>query len=171
MVAKNLKTIYFAWNARYDCQAILKLLPYDKLIELWQSDKNRIEFDGYRITYIPKKMMVISKMEGKKGAIHIYKSLNSQAEKYLGEKKLDTISGKEIGKSREYYDRNYDEIVKYCKKDAELTLNLAELSMKNMRKLGFNPSNPISPASISRKYQRKRGFPNSLKEATNMLRT
>jgi hypothetical protein len=176
MVAKNLKTIYFCWNLRFDASAILKLLPSDKLIELWKAKDNRIEFDGYRITYIPKKMLIISYIEGKRGAIHLYdasqyygnQSLNSQAEKYLREKKLDTISGKEIGKSRAYYDGNYDEIVKYCKRDAELTLKLAELSMKNMRKLGFNPSNPISPASISRKYQRKRGFPAPLKEAVNM---
>jgi hypothetical protein len=176
MVAKNLQTIYFCWNLRFDAQAILKLLPYDKLIELWKAKDNRTEYEGYRITYIPKKMLIISRIKGRKGAIHLYdasqyygnKSLNSQAEKYLGEKKLDTVSGEEIGKSREYYDKNYDEIVKYCKKDAKLTLKLAELSMKNVRKLGFNPSNPISPASISRKYQRKRGFPAPLKEVVNM---
>ena len=120
--------------------------------------------------------MIISIIEGRKGAIHIYdasqyyenKSLDSQAEKYLGERKLDTVSGEEIGKSRKYYDENYDEIVKYCKKDAELTLKLALLAMENIRKLGFNPSNPISPASISRKYQRKRGFPKRLEDATDM---
>jgi hypothetical protein len=176
MVAKNLQTIYFCWNLRFDAQAILKLLPYDKLIELWKAKDNRTEYEGYRITYIPKKMLIISRIKGRKGAIHLYdasqyygnKSLNSQAEKYLGEKKLDTVSGEEIGKSREYYDKNYDEIVKYCKKDAKLTLKLAELSMKNVRKLGFNPSNPISPASISRKYQRKRGFSAPLKEVVNM---
>ena len=175
MIPKNLKTIYFTWNARFDCQAILKLLPYEKLIELWKAKNNRIEYEGYRITYIPKKMMVISLMEGRKGAIHIYdasqyyenKSLNSQAEKYLDEKKLDTVSGEKIGRSRKYYDENYDEIVKYCKRDADLTLRLALLAMKNIRQLGFNPSNPISPASISRKYQRKRGFPTRLKDASN----
>ncbi|MCK4307572.1 hypothetical protein KAW50_05025 [candidate division WOR-3 bacterium] len=176
MVVKNLKTVFFCWNLRFDAQAILKLLPYDKLIELWKAKDNRIEYDGYRITYIPKKMLIISIIEGKKGAIHLYdasqyygnKSLNSQAKKYLDEKKLDTISGEEIGKSLAYYKGNYKEIVKYCKKDAELTLKLAKLSMNNIRKLGFNPSNPISPASISRKYQRKRGFPTPLKEASNM---
>jgi hypothetical protein len=176
MVAKNLKTIFFCWNLRFDAQAILKLLPYEKLIELWKAKNNRIEFDGYRITYIPKKMLVISIIEGRKGAIHLYdasqyygnKSLNSQAEKYLGEKKLDTVSGEKIGKSRVYYDGNVDEIIRYCKRDAELTLRLAKLSMENMRKLGFNPSNPISPASISRKYQRKRGFPKNLKKMKGM---
>ena len=176
MIPKNLKTIYFCWNLRFDAQAILKLLPYDKLVELWKAKDNRIEFEGYRITYIPKKMLIISIIEGKKGAIHLYdasqyygnKSLDSQAKEYLNEGKLGTVSAKEIGKSREYYYKNYDEIVKYCKRDAELTLKLAELSMENMRKLGFNPSNPISPASISRKYQRRRGFPKSLKKMKGM---
>jgi hypothetical protein len=176
MVAKNLKTIFFCWNLRFDAQAILKLLPYDKLIELWKAEKHKIEYEGYRIIYIPKKMLTISKIEGRKGAIHLYdasqyygnKSLDSQAKEYLNEGKLGTVSAKEIGKSREYYDKNYKEIVKYCKRDAELTLRLANLSMENIRKLGFNPSNPISPASISRKYQRKRGFPQSLKKMKGM---
>ena len=172
MVTKNLGTTFFTWNLRFDSQAILKLLPYDKLIELWKAKKHKISYKGYRITYIPKKLLTISEIEGKKGAIKLLdaaqyyenKSLDSQAEKYLGEKKLDTISGEEIGKSRAYYDGNYDEIVRYCKRDAELTLKLALLAMDNIRKLGFNPSNPISPASISRKYQRKRGFPLNLKK-------
>ena len=178
MVTKNLKTTYFTWNLRYDAQAILKLLPYEKLIELWKAKDNRIEYKGFRLTYIPKKMLVISEIKVKKGTIKLYdaaqyygnRSLNSQAEKYLNEKKLDTISGEKIGKSRRYYDKNYDEIVKYCKKDAELTLKLARFSMENIRKLDFNPSNPISPASISRKYQRKRGFPKPLKKASDMER-
>ena len=172
MVTKNLNTTYFTWNNRFDCQAILKLLPYDKLVELWKAEKHKITYKGYRITYIPKKLLTISEIEGRKGAIRLLdasqyyenKSLDSQAQKYLNEKKLDTISSKEIGKSRAYYDKNYNEIVKYCKKDAELTLRLALLAMENIRKLGFNPTNPISPASISRKYQRKRGFPKNLKK-------
>ena len=178
MIPKNLKTLYWTYNLRFDAQAILKLLPYDKLIKLWKAKDNRIIYKGYRITYIPKKMLVISEIKGKKGAIKLYdvsqyygnRSLNSQAEKYLGEKKLDTISGEKIGKSRKYYDENYDEIVKYCKKDAELTLKLARFAMKNIMKLGFNPSNPISPASISRKYQRKRSFPKPLMKASDMER-
>ena len=172
MVTKNLKTTYFTWNNRFDSQAILKLLPYDKLIELWKAKKHKIMYKGYRITYIPKKMLTISEIEGRKGGIKLLdaaqyyenKSLDSQAKKYLNEKKLDTISGEEIGKSRAYYDGNYNEIVKYCKRDADLTLKLALLAMENIKKLGFNPSNPISPASISRKYQRKRGFPLNLKK-------
>jgi hypothetical protein len=176
MVAKNLKTIFFCWNLRFDAQAILKLLPYDKLIELWKAKKHKIEYKGYRITYIPKKLLNISKIKGRKGAIHLYdasqyygnQSLNSQAEKYLNEKKLDSVSSEEIGKSRAYYDGNVNEIIRYCKRDAELTLKLATLSMKNIKTLGFNPSNPISPAGISRKYQRKRGFPKSLKKMKGM---
>jgi hypothetical protein len=172
MVTKNLKTTYFTWNNRFDCQAILKLLPYDKLTELWKAKRHKITYKGYRITYIPKKMLIISVMEGRKGAIHLYdasqyyenKSLDSQAQKYLGAGKLEEVSAKKIGKSRKYYDKNYDKIVEYCKRDAELTLKLALLAMENIQKLGFNPSNPISPASISRKYQRKRGFPLNLKK-------
>ena len=176
MVTKNLKTTYFTWNNRFDCQAILKLLPYDKLTELWKAKKHKITYKGYRITYIPKKILTISEIKGKKGAITLLdasqyyenKSLDSQAKKYLGTGKLRGVSAKRIGKSRRYYNRNYRKIVKYCKKDAELTLKLALLAMKNIRKLGFNPSNPISPASISRKYQRKRGFPVSLKKMKGM---
>ena len=174
MVKKNFKTVYFTWNLRFDAQAILKLLPYDKLIELWKAKDNRIEYEGYRITYIPKKMLIISIIEDKKGAIHLYDasqyyenySLNSQAKKYLKIGKLKDVSAKEIGKSREYYDKNYEKIVEYCKRDADLTLKLARLAMKNIEKLGFNPSNPISPASISRKYQRKRGYPKKLTDMT-----
>ena len=163
MVRKNLKTIYFCHNLRYDAQSILKLLPYEKLIELWKSKENRIEYEGLRITYIPKKLLRIAEIKNKRGAIHLYdnsqfyenKSLDSQAKLYLNERKLGTISAEEIGKSYQYYRDNYKEIVKYCKRDAELTLRLAQLAMKNIKELGFNPSNPISPATISRKYQKE----------------
>ena len=176
MVRKNLKTIFFCYNLRYDSQAILKLLPYDVLIQLWKEKK--IEYEGYRILYIPKKMLQISEIKNKGGAIHLYdasqyygyKSLDSMSEKYLGEKKLDTISGKEIGESREYYQENYDEIVKYCKRDAKLTLELGLLAMKNIEELGFDTSNPISPASISAKYQRKRGYPDRIPDMKNKER-
>ena len=165
MVRKNLKTIYFTWNLRYDAQAILKLLPYDELIKVWKEKK--IEYKGYRITYIPSKLLRISKIESKQGAVHLYDcsqyyghaSLNSMAEKYLNEKKLETVSGEEIGKSRKYYDENYVEIVKYCKHDAELTLRLANLAMENIENLGYNTKNPISPATISARKQIERGYP------------
>jgi hypothetical protein len=148
------------------------LLPYDKLVELWKAENHRIKYKGYNIFYISKKILSISEIKGKKGSIKLYDnsqyyeymSLDSASEKYLGSGKLEDVSAKKIGESRKYYDENYDEIVKYCKRDAELTLKLALLAMENIRKLGFNPSNPISPASISRKYQRKRGFPVSLKK-------
>ena len=176
MVKKNLKTVYFTWNLRFDAQGILKLLPYEKLIELWKAKSNRIEYEGYRITYIPKKMLVISIIEGKKGAIHLFdasqyyehEKLDKMAIKYLGTGKLKDVSAKKIGKSRKYYDENYDKIVEYCKRDADLTLKLALLAMKNIEELGFNPDNPISPASISRKYQRKRGFPKRLTDMTTI---
>ena len=150
----------------------MKLLPYDKLIELWKAKKHKITYKGYKITYIPKKMLTISEIEGKRGGIKLLdasqyyenKSLDSQAQKYLGTGKLPDVSAKKIGKSRKYYNENYDKIVKYCKRDADLTLKLALRAMENIQKLGFNPSNPISPASISRKYQRKRGFPLNLKK-------
>ena len=178
MVTKNLKTTYFTWNNRFDCQSILKLLPYDKVVELWKAKKHKITYKGYRITYIPKKLLTISKIEGRRGAIRLLDaaqyyenmSLDSQAQKYLGAGKLRGVSAKRIGKSRRYYNKHYDKIVKYCKRDADLTLKLARLAMQNIKKLGFDPSNPISPASISRKYQRKRGFPKSLKKMKGLER-
>jgi len=158
------------WNLRFDAQGVLKLLPYEKLIELWKETK--IEYDGYRITYIPSKLLRIAKIKNKEGAVHIYdapqyyghKSLDSMSEKYLGENKLETVSGKEIGTSRKYYNENYEEIVKYCKKDAELTLKLALLACDNIEKLGYSFKNPISPATISEKKQIERGYPLELKK-------
>ena len=165
MVRKNLKTVFFTWNLRFDAQAILKLLPYDELIKVWKEKK--IVYKGYRITYIPSKLLRISKIKNKRGAIHLYDasqyyghaSLDSMAKKYLGEKKLETISGAEIGKSRKYYEENYEEIVKYCMKDAELTQRLAVLAMNNIEALGYSTKNPISPATISAKKQVERGYP------------
>ena len=121
-------------------------------------------------------MLVISIIDGKKGAIHLYdaaqyyenKSLESQAKKYLETGKLSDVSAKMIGRSYRYYKQNYTKIVEYCKRDADLTLKLAQLAMKNIDELGFNSSNPISPASISRKYQRKRGFSKRLDKTKGM---
>lgn len=165
MIRKNLRTIYMTWNLRFDSQAILKLLPYDLLLKIWKEKK--IVYKGYRITYIPSKLLRIAKIKDKQGAIHVYdasqyyehKTLDSMSEKYLGEKKLEGVSGEKIGKSKKYYDENFSDIVKYCKKDAELTQKLGVLAMENIEKIGFSSKNPISPATISAKKQVERGYP------------
>jgi hypothetical protein len=174
MVYKNLRQIFFNFNIRFDCSAIIKLLPMEKIRELWNSKKNTIKYDGYRITWIPKKFMQISVLRNKQGAIHVYDvsqyykgfSLDNAAKTFLGIEtgKNTDVSAKEIGKSRRYYDENLEKIVEYCKRDAFLTLELAKKQMRIFEDLHFPTKKPVSIASISRKYQRKSGYPPAFKD-------
>ena len=163
--------IYFCYNLRFDVQSIIKLLPRENIIELGTKDLHKTQYGDYFLTYIPKKMFSIRK---KAHAVHIFDiaqyyqgmSLDTAAKQYLGDSKSATELGldrKRIGSERGYYEQNRDNILKYCRKDAQLTQSLALFMENTFAKIEFegnepviNFNRPVSIASVAAKWMRER---------------
>lgn len=163
----------FFYNLNFDANAIIKYLPKENLEQLYNgvwhkhpSGKSRFIsnttfFNGFRITFIPKKLFTITK--GK----HICKfydiaqfygsSLEKSAIKYLGlDKYIEPIDRKELGTSEKYWDANLPEIIKYCINDAFLTMKLGELVHKTIiDNIKIEPNAYISKASITKDVVRQ----------------
>lgn len=159
---ENRGKVYFTFNLQFDCQAMIKTLPWDVQQELWLSKNHRIEYGVFHLFYIPGKLMDISKGKGKsRHGIHIYDiaqyyrgySLDKASRKFLNTGKLQDVSGKKIGESRAYYDENLTKIRRYCQRDAELTLKLAQLTQSQFYSLGYSFDKPISCATLSARKQ------------------
>lgn len=149
----------FFYNIRYDYQSILKYFDKDFLTGLYNTGKG--EYQDYRIKYIPKRLFSITKNK------HAHKyfdlaqfyemSLESAALKYTPMvKNEDNLDRALIGTSQQYWDDNYDDIVKYCIQDAKITARLGvQLRDKLVDKVGLMPSSFISKAGLSKEYFRK----------------
>lgn len=151
-------TIYFTFNLRYDAQAILKWINDIELLEqLFYS--NTIEYESYKIKYIPKKFLSIST---KGGSVYLYDiaqyylgyNLNNASKKYLGKSKMEDIDPEQIQNDYEYYLQNRNKIIQYCRQDALLTKELTILMKEYYEKTGFSFRNPVSQAKISELFVR-----------------
>lgn len=139
---------FVAYNLKYDSGAFLQHLPAEQLDELRKHGKTTHDSISYRV--IANKMLSISKA---KHAITIYDiaqyyggSLDANAEKYLGDKKLEQETK---SYSREYVRKNWDNIAKYCVHDAVLTAMLAERLIEQLNKWGLHVTKLYSTAWIS----------------------
>lgn len=139
---------YVAYNLKYDAGALLQHLPQGILDMLRANDK--VDWEGYSYKVITNKMLTI-----RKGThyITIYDimqfyggSLNANAERYLGEKKID-IETKRF--THEYIRENWDRICTYCIKDAELTARLAQRFINQLNEWGLAVTKLYSTAWIS----------------------
>jgi len=149
----------FFYNIRYDYQAILKHMDHDLIKELYESGK--VQYDDYRIKYIPKRLFSITK------AKHVHKfydlaqfyemSLETASQKYVdGVKNIDDLDRSLIGTSKTYWKLNYDKIVEYCIHDCELTQELGVLLRDTLvEKVHFPAQNFISKAGLSKEYFRQ----------------
>lgn len=145
---------FVAYNLSYDEGALLQFLNVDELKEL--KSEGKITWGDYVITSIPKKMLSIRRGSH---SVHIWDiytffsgSLNYNAEKYLGKKKLD-IETKSFTKN--YFLKNYEKIIDYCIQDAVLVKELAEYLIKTFEKFGIYPRKLYSTAYISYMYFQK----------------
>jgi len=151
------KHIFF-YNMHFDIEAILKYLPKNKLIALYSNGKTK--YDGYTITYIPKKMFRISK---DKHTIRCYDleqfydvSLEKAATKYLNEHKLSCSFDRDaINTDITIWQDYQDTLIKYCMQDAVLTKKLGVILQETIKQhMKFNPKDYISKASLSKRYFR-----------------
>jgi hypothetical protein len=145
---------FFCYNLRYDESALLQNLSIADLEKFWK--KGQIERNNFKYISIPHKCLTIT--HGK-NSVHIYDlqnflqgSLNYNAEKYLGEKKIE-IDTKNF--SQEYIERNIEHIKKYCIQDAKLCEKLAKLVIEKLCGYGVYTKKFFSIAYMSQIYFQK----------------
>lgn len=148
---------YLKWfyNIDYDFRAIIRYLPEELLIELY--NENKVKFHNFEIKYLPKKYFSVSRNK----YVWVYydisqffpSGLDKNAKKYLNNECKDNINAAVLGSSLNYWNDNRKEIIKYCKQDCKLTAQLADLFYSNLwKEIKFNPSRPYSSGSISQEY-------------------
>lgn len=150
-INKFINCNFMLYNMKYDSGAILYHLPEENLIELWK--ENKTKYRGFTYSYIPHKLLRIKKGRDKVNFWDIaqfYKSsLDNAAKEYLNDKKT-AIKTKKF--SRQYVQKYYNSIKKYCIQDAKLTQRLAVYFVNKLCEFGITPSGIYSSASISFKY-------------------
>lgn len=143
------------FNLNYDVRAILKWFTEEQVLELYNSGKL---VDGvFTIEYLPSKIFTIKRNKEVYRYFDIAQfyghSLNYNAEKYLGDKKIDTIDSQRLGYDTDYWDRNLGEIIHYCIHDADLTARLANLFFQKLDGvMNFSTTRPYSTGSIAQEY-------------------
>jgi hypothetical protein len=155
--------IFWLFNAQFDCEHILKSTgDKDFLLELYEDGVTRpgVEYKGYHIQYIPKKLMKICK---NKHCVTLYDiaqfyrgaSLEMAGKQYLPEqfqKDTSSVDRVKIGAEEGYYERHRALVLEYCKQDAIATLALAKLIEGTFTSKGISFRTPISMAKISETY-------------------
>jgi len=149
----------FFFNLNYDVNSIIKYFP-KKLLEILYKDLN-VEYNGYDIFFIPKKLLRITRNK------NVYKfydiaqflggSLESNAKKYLGlDKYVEPIDRKRLGTEKDYWKPRLESIIKYCINDAKLTMQLGKMVNDTLiENLKLYPDSFVSKASLCKEFVRK----------------
>ena len=161
--------IFFTFNLRFDAEAILKLtddMEFLKKLYFEGAAPKGIEYnETTHIRHIPTKFLRICfGKEKHRSCVSMYDiaqfyggwGLDKVSRKYLEDYK-NPISGEKLGSEKGYYEKNKEETLEYCRKDAELTLKAAMLMKRTiesvkMPKGSLSFRNPISQAKISEMY-------------------
>ncbi len=142
---------FVAYNLSYDEGALLQHLPAIGL--KWLQLGYDIIYKDFLYNIISKKCLSIRKG---RNSIHIYDmynfyhgTLNYNAEKYLGQKKINIETIKFTPK---YVKNNWTKISDYCIQDSILVWELAKLLISKFEKYGVYPRKLYSTAYISYQY-------------------
>ena len=142
---------FIAYNLKFDSGSLLYNLPVSALNTL--RERNGVYHDGYHYKYIPHKMLRIRRGRNAVTFWDIYgfygMSLDAAAKKHLGKSKLE-VETKEF--TREYVKSHYNQLAKYCVRDALLTKELGDLFLTKLHKINLYPNNLYSTASVSFQY-------------------
>ena len=148
----------FFYNLHFDVNAIIKYLPKENIEELNETLKTT--YKKYELFYIPRKIFRIICHN------HVHKfydvmqffggSLEYNAEKFLGlDKYIDPIDRAELGSSRQYWNDNFDAIVKYCINDCVLTKKLGDILYSTLKNsIGLKPNAFTSEAGLTKEFVR-----------------
>lgn len=153
------KWIFF-YNLGYDAECILKLLP-EKILRsyMWKKEL-KFQYRGYKIHYIDRKKLTISKghhsvncydimqyYENKK----LEKAYTDSIKKPLDQKYLETKNQRSEF-TKYYYTRHKNQVRDYCIKDCILTKELAQHWLEIFYKVfSFLPKNWISSGYLAEK--------------------
>lgn len=142
------------FNLDFDANVILALLPFDNLAELTVT--NETEWEGYRITYIPRKMLTIRDKHGHKYQ-HFnvsfpncgFGSLENTCQEWIGEGKY----GDNLDRSRfddpKYISDNWDDILNYGIRDAVILRRFWVEFVKVAEPLGVPCARPYSTGYLA----------------------
>ncbi len=159
-------------NRKWTPKSPKSVKKYVMTWRLWNEDKtkhSRIDFNRYiKITYLPKKWLGIEPImhytKGVKWAkIDCWDvspfcgrgGLNYQANKHLGEGKLDftkeemSLLGGLTPEAIDWTVNNWDKILEYAVMDANLTARLAWKMISEFEAEGIRMTKPYSPASVA----------------------
>lgn len=153
------KWIFF-YNLGYDAECILKLLPKEILRSYKWKKELRFQYNGYKIHYIDRRKLTISKGHHSVNCYDI-------AQYYENKPLLDaysenirkplepaylTMKEKRSSLSLYYYFRHKNQIRDYCIQDCILTRDLAKNWIETFHKVfGFYPANWISAGYLAEK--------------------
>lgn len=147
------------WNLDYDVTALFKWLPRELVERLTIQCSGKIG-DTYA-EYLPGKYLRLSR----KGAYSLrfydlyyfyQSSLDSAAEKYLGERKLELPEGLIANLSPSVYLANKALVDEYAIRDAALTQRLCDRVVENMREAGIMTRDLFSPGHLAKTLLRQR---------------
>lgn len=150
---KTRKLISFWYNLKYDFQALLKWLHPDDWKTIYT--KGELIYNDWKITYIPKKMLMFRNLKLKQCWKHYDISqyyrmkLDDAGHKYFGMGKLE--HGKDLS-NLTLKDIKSKEIIKYCIRDAVITKRLADRWINICWDQGLQTKNFCSTASTSSRY-------------------
>lgn len=143
------------YNIDYDFRAIIKYLPLDKLIQLYNTGE--CCYNDFTISFLPSKFFRISK-NGHSNTFydisHFFAGgLDKNAMKYLNMSKIHDTDSSILGESAHYWHENKYQIIEYCIQDCILTEKLADLFYFNLwEEIKFNPKKPFSAGSIAQEF-------------------
>jgi len=160
------KWIFF-YNLAYDAECILKLLP-EEILKSYKWKKALVfVYNGYKIHYIDRKKLTISKGRHSVNCYDIaqyYENkplLDAYCENVKKPLDPDYLAMKEKRKSFSlyYYLRHKRQVRKYCQTDCILTKELAENWIQTFHKVfGFYVDNWISSGYLAEKVLIKNGI-------------
>lgn len=171
--SKFLNKFNWFFNIQYDFESIIKYLPQEDLIDLYNngfidylsiplrppefiiplSDKPNL----CRIEYMKRKYFGI---RINNNYYHFYDlfnfmdlSLNKASKKYLGEQKNTDVDSSRLNLDFHYWNDNQEKIIKYCIQDCVLTKKLADKFWKIMDdNLHLVPKRPFSKGKLAEEY-------------------
>lgn len=143
------------FNIQFDFESMIKYLDREILFELY--NEKRIEYNNFKIFYLPKKFFSIRLYNDYYYFYDINNfletSLNKAGKKYLGKEKLDIVNSKQLNISLDYWKKYESLIIEYCLRDAEITKELADYFWRLMEKtLHFLPKRPFSKGRMSEEF-------------------
>ena len=163
--------IFFTFNLRFDGEHMLKLtkdMEFLKKLYFEGAKPEGIEYnENVKIRYIPSKFLRICFRHGTHySCVSFYDiaqfysgwTLDMVARKYLGDYK-NPVDGERLGSEPGYYEARKEEVLEYCRKDADLTLRAAMLMKQTIESVkmprgSLSFRNPISQAKVSEMYIR-----------------